>query len=159
MDETVVRESLVDLLTKEQAHAGAKSAFEGLAPENRSRRAHPSGHSPWELLEHLRVAQEDIVRYTLDASWVSPPWPEGYWPQEGAVPTDAQWNASLKGFHAGIDETVALARDRSVDLTAQIPHGEHRTFLRQILLVADHNAYHLAQVVETRKALGDWKED
>jgi len=156
MDETVIREQLVDLLTKEQAHVGARSAFDGLAPENRVRRPHEGGHSPWELLEHLRLAQEDIVRYTLDPAWASPPWPEGYWPATGTTPDDEQWKGALNGFLAGLDEAVALARDRTVDLTARIPHGEHRTYLRQILLVADHNAYHLGQVVEARKAFGDW---
>jgi hypothetical protein len=158
MNESVVRQSLADLLIKEQAHAGARSAFAGVKPANRTRKPHPQGHSPWELLEHLRLAQEDIVRYTLDPSWRSPAFPEGYWPPEGDTPDDARWDASLAAFLAGIDETVALARNPQVDLTAAIPHGEGRTYLRQVLLVADHNAYHLAQVVETRKALGDWPQ-
>ena len=159
MNETVVRQSLADLLTKEQAHAGARSAFAGVRPENRTRRPHAAGHTLWELLEHLRRAQEDIVRYTLDASWRSPAFPEGYWPGQDDAPDDVRWEASLAAFLAGIEETVALARDRSINLTAEIPHGEGRTYLRQVLLVADHNAYHLAQVVETRKALGDWPQE
>ena len=159
MNETVVRQSLVDLLTKEQAHAGARSAFAGVLPKNRTRRPHAQGHSLWELLEHLRLAQEDIVRYTLDAEWRSPDFPEGYWPAAGDAPDDARWDASVAAFLSGIDETVALAKDRAIDLTAELPHGEGRTYMRQVLLVADHNAYHLAQVVETRKALDDWPRD
>jgi hypothetical protein len=116
----------------------------------------PGAHTVWELLEHLRIAQEDIVRYTLDPGWVSPEWPKGYWPDPAAAVTEEAWKASLDGFFAGLEETVALARNPAIDLTARLPHGEGRTYLRQVLLVADHNAYHLGQVVETRKALGDW---
>jgi DinB family protein len=158
MDDGILREALANLLTKGQAHAGPRAILAKVRPENRVRRARPDGHSVWELLEHLRLAQEDIVRYTLDASWTSPEFPAGYWPDPAVTPTDAAWQASLDGFFAGLDETVALARDPARDLTARIPHGEGRTYLRQVLLVADHNAYHLAQVVEVRKALGDWPQ-
>jgi hypothetical protein len=158
MDESVVRQSLVDLLTKDQAHVGARKALAGVRPEHRHTRPRPEEHSVWEQLEHLRIAQEDILRYTLDvdASWRSPEWPSGYWPAPGATVSEAAWAASLAGFFAGLEETVALARNPAVDLTAPIPHGEGRTYLRQVLLIADHNAYHLAQLVAARKALGDW---
>ncbi|HEX6738987.1 MAG TPA: DinB family protein [Vicinamibacteria bacterium] len=156
MDDSVVRQALVDLLTKGQAHVGPRGALADVRPENRHRRPKPEEHSVWEQLEHLRLAQEDIVRYTLDASWKSPEWPSGYWPDPDVAPSDEAWAASVAGFFAGLEETVALARDKSIDLTARIPHGEGRTYLRQVLLVADHNAYHLGQLVATRKALGDW---
>lgn len=156
MDETTLRENLVDLLTKEQAHVGARAAFADVPPGQRTRRAPGGGHSVWELLEHLRIAQEDIIRYTLDAHWTSPAWPSGYWPADTAAPDDEHWNASLAAFFDGLEEAVAMARDRTLDLTARIPHGEDRTYLRQLLLIADHNAYHVAQVVETRRVLGDW---
>ena len=117
----------------------------------------PGGeHSVWELLEHLRLAQEDIIRYTLDASWASPEFPAGYWPGAAGEIDDVAWQKSVRGFRDGRQETVDLVRDRARDITAKIPHGEFRTYLRQILLVADHNAYHLAQIVQVRKALGDW---
>ena len=156
MDEATLRQSLVDLLTKDQAHVGARKAFAGLRPENRLARARPGEHNVWEQLEHLRLAQEDILRYTLDASWQSPEWPSGYWPAATERLTEEAWSASLAGFFSGLDEAAALARDKARDLTAAIPHGEGRTYLRQVLLIADHNAYHLGQVVATRKALGDW---
>jgi hypothetical protein len=101
----------------------------------------------------MRRAQQDILRYTLDAAWKSPAFPEGYWP-ERPHPTEAEWKASVKAFRANLDEVVALARDEERDLTARLPHGEGRTYLRQVLLVADHNAYHLGQIVQTRKLLG-----
>ncbi len=103
----------------------------------------------------MRIAQEDILRYTLAPGWRSPKWPEGYWPRTKR-PTPAEWKASVAGFGRDLDEVIALARDPKRDLTARIPHGEGRSYLRQVLLVADHNAYHLAQIVTARRLLGDW---
>ena len=156
MDDAVFRKSLVELLKGGHAHATAKETVGGVRAKLRTTRPAPGLHSVWELLEHLRVAQEDILRYTLDPSWRSPEFPAGYWPAgEGAI-SDRRWSASVSAFLANLDEACALARDRSRDLTARIPHGEGRTYLRQVLLIADHNAYHLGQIVEVRKALGDW---
>lgn len=152
----VVRDQVVELLTGEHAHVSVDRALRGLAPRFRGRRPGRGGHSIWEELEHMRLAQEDILRYTLDSSWKSPVFPKGYWPQ-GAVPTEAEWKASLKAFRKDLDELVAFVRDPRVDLTATLPHGEGRTYLRQAMLVADHNAYHLGQIVQTRKLLIAWK--
>jgi hypothetical protein len=115
-------------------------------------------HSVWELLEHMRLAQEDIVEYTLDPGWVSPPFPEGYWPDTSKRVSVKAWDESVSGFLTGLRKVIKLVRNPRIDLTAKIPHGEGRTYLRQALLVADHNAYHLGQIVDVRKALGDWKE-
>lgn len=104
----------------------------------------------------MRLAQEDILRYALDASWTSPPFPEGYWPKAAEELTEEKWAASVAAFFADLEEVIKLAQDPNVDLTAVFPHGEGHTYIRQILLVADHNAYHLGQIVLTRKALGDW---
>jgi uncharacterized damage-inducible protein DinB len=158
MHDEVLRETLVDLLKGGHAHATAKQAVARVNAKIRTKRPAPGQHSVWELLEHLRIAQEDILRYTLDPSWRSPEFPAGYWPAGDAAVTDRRWSASVSAFLSGLDEACALARDRSRDLTARIPHGEGRTYLRQVLLIADHNAYHLGQIVETRKALRDWKD-
>jgi uncharacterized damage-inducible protein DinB len=155
MDESVLRESLAKLLTKGQAHVAPKKALAGLDASLRGKRPAPGAHSVWEEFEHVRLAQEDILRYTLAPSWKSPAFPEGYWPKS-PEPTEAQWSESVRRFEADLDEVVALARDPTRDLTAAIPHGEGRTYLRQILLIADHNAYHLGQIVQTRKLLGAW---
>jgi hypothetical protein len=157
MDDSVLRENLVGLLTGEHAHVGAKRAFEGLRPEYRMARPRQGAHSIWELLEHVRIAQEDIVRYTLDPAWRSPEFPSGYWPAPAETVSPQRWSVSLAAFLGGLEETVALVRDPARDLTARIPHGEGRTYLRQVLLIADHNAYHVGQVVDLRKTLGDWK--
>jgi uncharacterized damage-inducible protein DinB len=156
MDEQVVREQLVNQLDGKQAHASAEQALAGLEPRLRAARPAAGQHSVWDVLEHMRVAQQDILRYTLDASWESPKFPDGYWPGATDRVDDATWEASLAGFRADLAEVCALARDAKLDLTARLPHGKWRTYLRQILLVADHNAYHLGQIVQLRKTLGAW---
>jgi uncharacterized damage-inducible protein DinB len=157
MNDSILRQHLVDLLRGGQAHATAKQALDGLAPALRNAQPANGGHSVWEEFEHMRLAQEDILRYTLDPAWVSPPFPEGYWPKATESLTEEAWAASVAAFFADLEEVIRLVQDESVDLTAEIPHGEGgHTYLREILLIADHNAYHLGQLVQTRKALGDW---
>jgi hypothetical protein len=158
MDDGVLRKSLVRQLEGGRAYAPAKKILADVTPKLRAERPGAELHSVWELLEHLRIAQEDVLRYTLDSSWKSPQFPAGYWPAKTDHVSDEQWTAAVSGFLAGLEEACALARDASRDLTATIPHGEGRTYLRQILLIADHNAYHLGQIVETRKALRDWRD-
>jgi uncharacterized damage-inducible protein DinB len=156
MDDSRLRRDLLELLEGKGAHVAADAAFADLAPEHRAVRAKEDGHTVWELLEHIRIAQEDILRYTLEPGWTSPTWPDGYWP-EIETPTEEQWRNSLQGFLRELEEVQALVRDTSRDLTAEIPHGEGRSYLREVLLVADHNAYHLGQVVEIRRLLGAWR--
>ncbi len=156
MNESALRHTVAELLASGHAHASAERALGKVAVRTRGARVPGKGHSLWEQLEHMRIAQEDILRYTLDPAWRSPPWPEGYWPRPGSTPTPAAWRASTAAFFRDLDEAVSLARDPGRDLTAEIPHGEGRTYLRQLLLIADHNAYHLGQIVQARKALGDW---
>lgn len=157
MDENTVREQLVKLLTGDEAHVGALRALEGLDPKLRGVHPQDGVKSVWEELEHMRIAQEDILRYTLEPGWQSPTWPEGYWPGPATRLDDARWVSTLSRFNADLRAVCALARDTAYDLTARIPHGEWRTYLRQILLVADHNAYHAGQIVQARKALGAWR--
>jgi len=156
MDDSRLRRDLLELLEGKSAHVGIEVAFADLRPEHRA--VHPvgDGHTIWELLEHMRIAQEDILRYTLEPGWTSPEWPDGYWP-EIETPTEEQWQASLDAFRRGLEEVKALVEDPARDLTAEIPHGEGRSYLREVLLVTDHNAYHLGQVVELRRRLGSWK--
>jgi hypothetical protein len=156
MDDQVVREQIVELLTGEHAHISVESALKGLPAALRGRSPGRGAHTIWQEFEHMRLAQEDILRYALDPRWKSPEWPKGYWPAR-AAPTPAEWNASLKKFRQDLADLVAVVRDPGRDLTARIPHGGGRTYLRQALLVADHSAYHLGQIVQTRKRLGAWK--
>ena len=158
MEETVLRSQLVELLRGGEAHIKAEAALANVSRQFRNHRPAADVHSVWEELEHLRIAQEDILRYTIDASWESPEFPEGFWPASTESVTDEEWKSSVYGFFADLEELIVLVQDPTLDLTAKIPHGEGRTYLREILLVADHNAYHLGQIVQARKLLGDWGE-
>lgn len=155
MKDARLRRDLIELLGGGSAHVTPEQAFAKLPAGLRARRPGRGAHTIWELLEHLRIAQEDILRYTVQPGWTSPPWPDGYWPRL-ARPTPRQWTAALRGFHRDLDAVRALVRT-TPDLAAEIPHGGGRSYLREVLLVADHNAYHLGQVVEARRRLGAWK--
>jgi hypothetical protein len=154
--DSAFRANLVELLEGGQAYPSVESALANVKPELRHVSSGPGLHSVYYELEHMRRAQEDILRYTLDPAWTSPKWPDGYWPSHTGPVTDEEWEKSLAGFKSDREELIGLVKDSSVDLTAEIPHGEGRTYLREILLAADHNAYHLGQIVQTRKALGNW---
>ncbi len=154
MDDARLRRDLRELLEGGNAHIGLGEALAGLEPALRNRRPHGL-KSVWELLEHLRITQEDILRYTRDPNWPSPPWPQGYWPDPESY-SEASWDETLKGFCADLDEALALLDDPALELSAPLPQGEGRSYLRQFLLIADHNAYHLGQIVQVRRALGNW---
>jgi DinB family protein len=113
-------------------------------------------HSAWELLEHIRIAQWDILEFSRNPKHVSPKWPQGYWPESATPPTPEAWHHSVKEFERDLKEMVAFVQDESVDLFAKIAHGEGQTVLREALLIADHNAYHIGQLVQLRKMLGAW---
>jgi uncharacterized damage-inducible protein DinB len=156
MSDQNLRKNLVELLKGGQAHTTIQGALQNIAPEKRTLRPQGMQHSLWEVLGHLRLAQEDILRYTLDENWLSPEFPAGYWPANPEQISDADWQQSVAKFFADLNETIKLVEDPNLDLTSEIPHGEGRTYLRQVLLIADHNAYHLGQLVQVRKLLGDW---
>ena len=155
MNDKAIRKNVVDLLKGGHAFVPPSRALEGVLPEKRGVRPGPGLHSVWEELEHIRIAQEDIFRYALEASWVSPEFPDGYWPAETESVTDETWNASVAAFLKDLDEMIAFA-ENCEDLTAQVPHPEGYTYLRQLLLAAEHNAYHFGQIVQTRKLMEDW---
>lgn len=150
-----LRQTLTELLQGGQAHVGLEEAVAHIRPEWRTHRP-PGLHSIWQLLEHIRITQEDIVRYTLDPAWHSPSWPGGYWTENHTDLPEERWQASLAGYRQNLNELVALAQDPAYELCAPIPHGEGRTYLRQILLAADHTAYHTGQIISLRRTLVDW---
>ena len=157
MIDHTLRDHLVALLCEGQAHATLEKILEGLAPERRSTRPRPDLPSVWEVFEHLRIAQLDILQYCIDPDWQSPPWPEGYWPHPTESLAPEQWDRTVTGFYADRRTLVAHVRDPAIDLTAVILHTQQHTWLREILLIADHNAYHAGQIVWIRKLLGNWK--
>ena len=154
MNESNLRANLVELLRGGQAHLTLEQALEGISPSLRGVRPEGSEHSMWELLEHMRIAQDDIVKYMLDSSYEEMNFPDDYWPPKEKPPTDEDWNSSMQGLQAGLDRLTKMVEDAGFDLTAKIPHGEWRTYLREVLLAADHNAYHVGQIVLLRKQLG-----
>ena len=156
MSEDVLRAHLSDVLDWKNAHAGFDAAVDGIPEEMRGRRAEGFPHSPWELLEHMRIAQRDILEFCVDPNYKEMKWPDDYWPKAGEQPTGEQWDRSLAAFRADRSELKRLAAD--ADLYAKIPHGSGQTILREILLVADHNAYHVGQLVLVRRALGAWPQ-
>ena len=157
MSDAALRKHLIDLLTGENAHVSFDAAIEGLPEGLRGIGPDSAEHSPWELLEHLRIAQWDIVEFSRDAKHVSPKWPAGYWPSSAAPPNSGAWDESLASFRRDLHAMVNLVNDPATDLYARIPHGTGQTILREALLVADHNAYHIGQLILVRKLLGAWK--
>lgn len=153
-----VREHLLYLLRGGGAHLGFDQAVADIPP--RLRGAKPPGvpHSPWRLLEHMRIAQGDILQFSRDPKHVSPAFPDGYWPAGDGPPNRTAWAKSVAAFRADLQAIAALVADRATDLFAPIPHGDGQTILREALLVADHNAYHLGQLVVVRRALGCWPQ-
>ena len=153
-----LREHLLYLLGGGGAHPDFEKAVAGLPPELRGVRPAGLPHSPWRLLEHMRIAQWDILEFSRNPRHVSPEFPEGYWPQGDAPPDAAAWDRSVAAFRADLRAMGDLVADPATDLFAPIPHGDGQTILREALLVADHNAYHLGQLVVVRRALGAWPE-
>lgn len=152
-----MREHLLYLLKGGGAHVNFDAALKGLPVTLRGKRPRGAAHSPWEILEHMRIAQWDILEFSRDAEHVSPKWPEGYWPKTAAPPNGKAWAATVRAFQKDLEAMRALAADESVDLLARIPHGDGQTVLREAMLVADHNAYHLGELVTVRRLLGAWK--
>ncbi len=152
-----VREHVVKLLEGGQAHATLETAVKGLPAALRGKRPKGAEHSPWEILEHMRIAQWDILEFSRDPKHVSPAWPSGYWPKSKTPPNDKAWAKSIRAFHADLEAMRKLVAAESTDLYAPIPHGDGQTILREALLIADHNAYHLGELVLVRRLLGAWK--
>jgi DinB superfamily len=153
-----LREHLLHLLRGGGAHLRFDAAIADLPPALRGARPPGIPHTPWRLLEHMRIAQWDILEFSRNPKHVSPEFPAGYWPEGDAPPDDAAWDRSVAALRADLKAMQALVADHQTDLFARIPHGEGQTVLREALLVADHNAYHLGQFVVVRRALGAWSE-
>ena len=157
MNDKIFRENLINALTRENAHLSLESSIKNLISENRNVNPSPSIHSVWQLLEHIRICQEDILQYILDPKWKSPEWPDEYWPKTTGNISDIEWNNSIKKFNNNMQQLVKIVKDKSIDLTSIIPHTKNHTYLREILILIEHNSYHTAQIVQTRKLIGDWK--
>ena len=156
-DSNALRKHLLYLLGGGGAHVGFDSAIAGWPAKLRGSRPKRLPHTAWQLLEHMRIAQWDILEFSRNPKHVSPDWPEGYWPQTEAPAKPAAWSKSVKDFQTDLEALRKLVKNPRKDLFANIPHGTGQTLLREALLVADHNAYHLGQLIDLRRALGAWK--
>ena len=152
-----LREQVLYLLRGGGAHLNFETAIAGLPAGLRGVKPPGLPFSAWRLLEHLRIAQWDIVEFSVNPKHISPAWPDGYWPETDAPPIDAAWKKSVQQFRRDLKRMESLVENPRADLDAPIPHGEGQTILREALLVADHNAYHLGQLVLVRRLLGAWK--
>ena len=153
-----LRQHLLFLLRGGGAHLSFDKAVAGLPAVARGRRPKGLPHSPWEILEHLRIAQWDILEFSRDPKHVSPDWPEGYWPKTAAPPSAAAWEKSVRAFRAEAKAMERMVASPKADLFARIAHGDGQTILREALLLADHNAYHLGELVAVRRLLGAWRD-
>jgi hypothetical protein len=155
--EKLLRQQVVNLLTSKEAHADFEAATKDLPVNLRGQRPKGAEHSPWEILEHLRIAQWDILEFSVNPKHKSPEFPAGYWPKSPAPANEGEWDKSVKGFIKDLNALCELVNSESTDLFAKIPHGDGQTILRQALLTADHNAYHIGQMVLVRRLLGAWQ--
>ena len=154
--DTALRQHLVEVLQGGHAHATFDAAVKNLPAGLRGKRPRGAEHSLWEILEHLRIAQWDILEFSRDPKHKSPDWPSGYWPAKQAPPDEKAWEKSVRAFRKDLKAMCDLVSSDATDLFAKIPHGDGQTILREVLLAADHNAYHLGEMVLVRRLLGAW---
>jgi hypothetical protein len=153
-----LRRHVLELLKGGSAHARFEEVTAGIPVKLRGRKPAGLPHSPWMLLEHMRIAQHDILEFSRNRKHVSPDWPKGYWPDSPTPPNSAAWNTSIRKFRLDLNTMQGLVANPKTDLHARIPWGDGQTILREALLVADHNAYHLGQLVDIRRLLEAWPE-
>lgn len=154
--DTILRQQVLALLDGRNAHATLDDVVAGFPPEHFNTRPPNVPYSPWHLLEHIRIAQWDILEFTRDPNYKSPPWPEGYWPAPDAQADEAAWSNTLAAIRADMAALKAMVQDPARDLTAELPHAPGYTLLREALLVADHNAYHIGEFGILRQVMGTW---
>ena len=154
-----LRQHISDLLGGGGAHAKFDQVLGGIPPNLRGKAPAGLPHSVWMILDHMRIAQWDILEFSRNSKHVSPEWPSGYWPRTPNLPTPGDWNKCLRSFRADLKAMQDLVMDSKTNLTGKIPWGDGQTILREALMVADHNAYHLAQIVDIRRLLGCWPEE
>ena len=152
----VIRKHVAAILDWQDAHVSFDTAVDGIPREARGKRPPGLPYSPWQLVEHMRITQNDILDFCLNADYHELTMPDDYWPETAGPPDEAAWQESLRSYREDRDVLKRIATDHSVDLTARIPHGDGQTYLRELLLVADHTAYHVGELVVVRRLLGLW---
>jgi DinB family protein len=152
-----LRKDLLELLDGAHAHAPFDKVIAGFPAKLRGEVPNGLPHSAWMLLEHIRLAQWDILDFSRNPEYTQMKWPEEYWPKTAAPPSEAAWDDSIKLFHEDLAAMKKLVSDPKTDLFAKIPWGEGQTILREAMLVADHNSHHLGQLIDVKRLLGSWK--
>ena len=156
IDDHAVRERVLELLRGGNAYMTFDEAVADFPAESMNTLIPNGTYSPWHLLEHIRLSQEDILEFMTDPGYRERRWPDDYWPAAGETATAAQWQQTIERFHADRARIEAMLRDPALDLTQQIPWGTGQTMLREFLLVADHNAYHMGEFGLLRQVMGTW---
>lgn len=151
-----LREHLIQLLRGGHAHATFDDTVAHFPRDRMGVRPEGAPHSAWELLEHLRMAQNDMLRFSQSADYVSAKWPDEYWPSQPAPESHKQWDESVRAFRKDLKEFEGLVLDPKQDLFRPFPWGDGQTLLREALQLADHNSYHLGQLLLVRRLLGAW---
>lgn len=151
-----LRDHLLELLNSRSAHLDFEKAIANLPAELRGKKAPGQEHTVWQLVEHLRLAQEDILEFSRNPDYKEKKFPDDYWPATEAPPSDEAWSQSVEAFRRDLQAMKDLVADPKTDLFAKIPWGSGQTILREAMLVADHNAYHVGQIVTVRQGLGAW---
>ena len=157
-EDEALRRHVLELLAGGHAHADLKTALAGLPAAFRGKKSKGAEHTAWQLLEHIRIAQWDILEFSRNPKHVSPKWPDGYWPKTEVPLSAAAWNASIRKAQVDLKAMEKLVASKNTGLFTPIPHGTGQTVLREALLMADHNAYHIGQLVLLRRLLGAWKD-
>ena len=152
-----LRKHVLELLAGKNAHADFDAAVAKFPLKWAGEKPEGAPYSAWQLLEHMRIAQWDILEFSRNSKHVSPGWPDGYWPCTEGPPKNTAWSQSVRAFRADLKAMMDLVADPARDLLARIPHGQGQTLLREALLMADHNSYHVGQLVMLRRLLGAWK--
>ena len=154
--ESSLRSHLIDQLTSNNAHVGLEKAVEGLSIEEAGAIPDGCSHSVWMLVEHIRIAQYDILDFSRNPDYDSRTWPDDYWPEHAAPASQSEWDKTLSSIAGDREEMISLIKDTDNDLLEPRPHGDGQTLFREAMLLVDHNAYHIGQIVQLRRLMGNW---
>jgi len=158
MPDAPLRKTIARALEWQDAHAGFESAVEGLAPDLRGRTPEGVPYSPWQLVEHIRITQADILEFCQAKNYKEKDWPKDYWPPSAEPPSKKAWDESVAAVTRDRATLAALTLAAKIDLDARVPNGDGQTYLREVLLVLDHTAYHVGELIVVRRLLGAWKK-
>lgn len=157
-EDRALRDTLIELLRGAGAHADAKTTLADFPADKRALKPNGSPHNAWQLLEHTRIALDDLLDFCFNPQYAAPKWPDAYWPKHETPDSAAQWDKSVAALLAGLKAFEHMIGDGKSNLYAKIPWGEGQTLLREALLAADHTSYHLGQIVLLRKQLDAWRK-